>query len=128
MRIAIFELLIIIGSSKASKVMKIDIVKPIPPNNPAYGWNGIAAGKPVVSTSFPHAVELLSSGAGLLVPQRDPEAIGEALRTLLTDPARAAEMARTSRSLAPGLLWPAVADQYVAVGEGLVAEGARSVA
>ena len=88
----------------------------------------VVAGKPVVSTSFPHAVELLSSGAGLLVPQRDPAAIGQALRTLLTDPARAAEMARTARSLAPGLLWPAVADQYVAVGEGLVAEGARSVA
>ena len=32
----------------------------------------VAAGKPVVSTSFPHAVELLSSGAGLLVPQRRP--------------------------------------------------------
>ncbi len=35
----------------------------------------VAAGKPVVSTAFPHAVELLSSGAGLLVPQRDPEAL-----------------------------------------------------
>ena len=34
----------------------------------------VAAGKPVVSTRFPHAVELLSSGAGLLVPQRDPAA------------------------------------------------------
>ena len=88
----------------------------------------VVAGKPVVSTSFPHAVELLSSGAGVLVPQRDPAAIGEALRTLLTDPALTAHMARTSRSLAPGLLWPAVADQYIAVGEGLVAEGSRSVA
>jgi glycosyltransferase involved in cell wall biosynthesis len=88
----------------------------------------VVAGKPVVSTSFPHAVELLSSGAGLLVPQRDPAAISEALRTLLTDPGLTAEMARTSRSLAPGLLWPAVADQYIAVGEGLLAEGARSVA
>ena len=88
----------------------------------------VVAGKPVVSTSFPHAVELLSSGAGLLVPQRDPGAISRALRTLLTDPALTAEMARTSRSLAPGLLWPAVAEQYVGVGEGLVAEGARSVA
>ncbi len=35
----------------------------------------VVAGKPVVSTSFPHAVELLSSGAGLLVPQRDAGAI-----------------------------------------------------
>lgn len=88
----------------------------------------VVAGKPVVSTSFPHAVELLSSGAGLLVPQRDAGAISRALRTLLTDPALTAEMARMSRSLAPGLLWPAVAEQYIGVGEDLVAEGARSVA
>jgi polysaccharide biosynthesis protein PslF len=88
----------------------------------------VVAGKPVVSTSFPHATELLSSGAGLLVPQRDPDAISRALRTLLTDPALTAEMAATSRSLAPGLLWPAVAEQYIAAGAGLVAEAARSVA
>ena len=88
----------------------------------------VVAGKPVVSTSFPHAVELLSSGAGILVPQRDPGAISDALRTLLTDPVLAAGMAQTSRSLAPGLLWPAVADQYIAVGEDLLAEGTRSVA
>jgi glycosyltransferase involved in cell wall biosynthesis len=88
----------------------------------------VVAGKPVVSTSFPHAVELLSSGAGLLVPQGDADAISQALRTLLTDPALTAQMAATSRSLAPSLLWPAVAEQYIAVGEDLVAEGARSVA
>ena len=88
----------------------------------------VVAGKPVVSTSFPHAVELLSSGAGLLVHQGDADAISEALRTLLTDPALTAEMAATSRSLAPSLLWPAVAEQYIAVGAVLVAEGARSVA
>ncbi len=88
----------------------------------------VVAGKPVVSTSFPHAVELLTSGAGLLVPQRDPDAIRDALRTLLADPVLTAGMAGVSRSLAPGLLWPAVADQYIAVGEDLLAEGARSVA
>jgi glycosyltransferase involved in cell wall biosynthesis len=88
----------------------------------------VVAGKPVVSTSFAHAVDLLSSGAGLLVPQGDADAISQALRTLLTDPALTARMASTSRSLAPSLLWPAVAEQYIAVGEDLVAEGARSVA
>jgi len=88
----------------------------------------VVAGKPVVSTSFPHAVELLSSGAGLLVPQRDPEAISLALRQLLTDPVLTAGMGRTSRSLAPGLLWPAVAQQYIGVAEGLLAHGALSVA
>ena len=47
----------------------------------------VVAGKPVVSTSFPHAVELLSCGAGLLVPQRDPEAISQALRRCSPTPA-----------------------------------------
>ena len=40
----------------------------------------VAAGKPVVATRFPHAVELLSDGAGMVVPHRDPAAIAEALR------------------------------------------------
>ncbi|NEC93158.1 glycosyltransferase, partial [Streptomyces sp. SID12501] len=35
----------------------------------------VAAGRPVVSTRFPHAVELLSGGEVLLVPRRDPTAI-----------------------------------------------------
>ncbi len=33
--------------------------------------DAVAAGRPVVSTAFPHAVELLASGAGIVVPQRD---------------------------------------------------------
>ena len=50
----------------------------------------VVAGKPVVSTAFPHAVELLSGGAGLLVPRRDPAAIRAALRRVLTEPGLAA--------------------------------------
>jgi polysaccharide biosynthesis protein PslF len=38
----------------------------------------VAAGKPVVSTRFPHAVELLRSGAGLLVDRQDPADIARA--------------------------------------------------
>ncbi len=44
----------------------------------------VAAGKPVISTSFPHAVELLSGGAGALVPRRDPVALADALEQVLT--------------------------------------------
>ena len=88
----------------------------------------VAAGKPVVSTAFPHAVELLSSGAGLLVPQRDPEALSRALRRVLTEPGLAASMAAESRRIAPSLLWPAVATEYVDLARSLTAVGARSVA
>lgn len=80
----------------------------------------VAAGKPVISTSFPHAVELLSGGAGLLVPQRDPGALADALEQVLTAGGLAGRMAATSRDLAESLLWPAVAQQYVALASSLV--------
>ena len=88
----------------------------------------VAAGKPVVSTRFPHAVELLSGGAGLLVPQRDPDAIGAALRRLITEPGLASVMAASAGELATGLLWPAVAEQYVDLGHSLVRAQQWSVA
>jgi glycosyltransferase involved in cell wall biosynthesis len=72
----------------------------------------IAAGKPVISTDFPHARELLSTGAGLLVPRQDPAAIAVAMRRVLTEPGLRVAMAAEARRLAPRVLWPAVAAQY----------------
>lgn len=74
--------------------------------------DAVAAGRPVVSTAFPHAVELLGSGAGIVVPQRDPVALAAALRAVLTDDDLAASMAAEARRLAPDLSWNAVAGQY----------------
>jgi polysaccharide biosynthesis protein PslF len=74
--------------------------------------DAIAAGRPVVSTAFPHAVELLSSGAGLVVPQRDPDALAEAIRAVLTNPELAEAMAAEARRLAPELSWHAIAGRY----------------
>ena len=82
--------------------------------------DAVAAGRPVVSTAFPHAVELLASGAGIVVPQRDPVALGAAIRSVLTDPGVAASMAAEARRLAPGLSWAAVARRYVALADELV--------
>jgi glycosyltransferase involved in cell wall biosynthesis len=70
----------------------------------------VTAGKPVVSTCFPHAVELL--GAGLLVERQDPAGIAQALRRVLTEPGLSARMSGYSAELAPQLLWPAVAHSY----------------
>jgi glycosyltransferase involved in cell wall biosynthesis len=72
----------------------------------------IAAHKPVIASTFPHAVELLSDGAGLLVPHQDGPAIGVALRRVLTDPALARRLSTEAARIAPGLRWPAVADRY----------------
>jgi glycosyltransferase involved in cell wall biosynthesis len=80
----------------------------------------VAAGKPVISTSFPHAVELLSDGAGLLVPQGDHEALAVALTSVLTVAGLSNRMATHARGLAVSLLWPTVAARYVELGRSLV--------
>ncbi len=72
----------------------------------------IASGRPVVATPFPHAVELIGEGSGILVPHDDSRAIAEALRTLLTDPRAAREAARVARQQAPALFWPNVGAAY----------------
>ncbi len=89
--------------------------------------DAVAAGRPVISTSFPHAVELLGSGAGLVVPQRDPVAMAAAIRAVLTDPGLAAGMAEEARRLAPSLSWSAVAAQYDDLADALLT-GASTVA
>jgi glycosyltransferase involved in cell wall biosynthesis len=83
--------------------------------------DAIAAGRPVVSTAFPHAVELLGSGAGIVVPQRDPAALADAIRSVLTDPSLASSMEAEARRLAPGLAWSAVAGQYAELADRVVA-------
>jgi glycosyltransferase involved in cell wall biosynthesis len=83
--------------------------------------DAVAAGRPVVATAFPHAVELLASGAGLVVPQRDPAALASALRRVLTEPGLADSMAAEARRIAPELAWSAVAARYAALGDQLLA-------
>ncbi len=87
----------------------------------------VAAGKPVVATAFPHAVELLSSGAGLVVPHDDRRALAHALRRVLTEPGLAASMAGHSGRVAPQLRWSAVAAQYRRIAGNLVAARASLV-
>ncbi len=85
----------------------------------------VTAGRPVVSTCFPHAVELLAGGAGLLVERQDPAGIAGALHRVLTEPGLSARMSRHSASLAPQLLWPAVARSYRELAAALTAGRAR---
>ncbi|WP_447924508.1 glycosyltransferase [Georgenia muralis] len=72
----------------------------------------VAAGIPVVATRFPHAVELLETGAGRVVPHRDPAAMAAAIRDVLTRPDLAAAMRREAATIAPTLLWSAVGERY----------------
>lgn len=84
--------------------------------------DAVASGRPVVATAFPHAVELLASGAGIVVDHDDPVAMASALRRVLTQPRLAGAMAAEARRLAPDMAWPVVANGYLAVARRLLAQ------
>jgi glycosyltransferase involved in cell wall biosynthesis len=73
----------------------------------------VTAGKPVISTGFPHAVELLSSGAGIIVERQSPDAIASAIRQLVTDANLLAQLTAEAKRIGPDQLWSAVADKYL---------------
>jgi glycosyltransferase involved in cell wall biosynthesis len=76
----------------------------------------IAAGLPVVATAFPHAIELLDRGPGIVVEHENSAAIATALRTLFANDLSAAE-ARTS---AADSTWHWVAGRYEALADDLL--------
>jgi glycosyltransferase involved in cell wall biosynthesis len=75
--------------------------------------DAITAGRPVIATAFPHAVELLGSGAGIVVPHGDVPALAAAIRNLVEHPTIRATLATEAQRLAPGLAWPNVAARYL---------------
>lgn len=86
----------------------------------------VAAGIPVVATPFPHAVEVLTDGPGLLVPHGDAKAMSTAIRELVTKPALAASLVSVP---APATQrWPAVAARYAALAEELLTAGPMAIA
>jgi glycosyltransferase involved in cell wall biosynthesis len=87
----------------------------------------VAAGIPVVATPFPHAVEVLASGPGLLVPHGDPAALAIAVRRILTEPGLSACLTTRTGPLAADVRWPAVAARYDELARRLVRSEATSV-
>lgn len=84
--------------------------------------DAIANGRPVVATKFPHAIELLRDGTGIVVDQDDSVALAAALRRVLTDPCLAGTMSAKARSIAPTMAWSMVAGEYLAVANQLCAK------
>lgn len=84
--------------------------------------DAIASGRPVVATAFPHAVELLASGAGIVVDHDDPTALEIALRRVVTEEPLAGSMAAEARRLAPSMAWSVVAAQYLSLAKRLLAQ------
>lgn len=72
----------------------------------------IAAGIPVVATAFPHALELLESGPGIVVAHEDPEAMAHAVRSILTREDVAERMRRAATRATAEWSWSEVAARY----------------
>jgi glycosyltransferase involved in cell wall biosynthesis len=80
----------------------------------------IAAGIPVVATAFPHATELLASGAGVIVDHKDAPALARALHSLLTSPSLLSAMEIEALRVSSTLDWQTVAAQYQEIATSLV--------
>ena len=85
----------------------------------------IVAGKPVISTRFPHAMELLGDGTGILVEQANPTAIAGAIRAILCNNGLRQDLQQRAARKGAMFLWPAIADDYVTLAQELIARKSR---
>jgi glycosyltransferase involved in cell wall biosynthesis len=74
-------------------------------------------GKPVVSTPYWHAHELLADGRGVLVPFGDAAAIGNEIAELLTDDPRRHAMRKRAYATGRTMTWQRTAERYMAAFE-----------
>jgi glycosyltransferase involved in cell wall biosynthesis len=72
-------------------------------------------GKPVVSTPYWHAQELLAHGRGLIVPFNDAAATGQAIAGLLRDDVRRRSMGQEAYAASRSMTWKRTADRYYAI-------------
>jgi glycosyltransferase involved in cell wall biosynthesis len=70
------------------------------------------AGKPVVSTPYWHALELLGEGRGTLVPFRDPGAIAAGVLAYLDAPDRMRATGKRAYRMGRHMIWPEVGRLY----------------
>jgi glycosyltransferase involved in cell wall biosynthesis len=69
-------------------------------------------GKPVVSTPYWHAREMLADGRGVLVPFADPAALAAEVVPLLTDRNERRRMGARAWHLGRDMIWERVAERY----------------
>jgi glycosyltransferase involved in cell wall biosynthesis len=74
-------------------------------------------GKPVVSTPYWHARELLADGRGVLVPFGDSAVIGKEIAQLLTDDPRRQAMRERAYATSRSMTWERTAERYMAAFE-----------
>jgi glycosyltransferase involved in cell wall biosynthesis len=77
----------------------------------------VALGRPVVSTPYWHAAELLGGGLGVLVPFGDSRRFSEEIITLLDDPENLALMGERAYAVGRSMIWAKLAEAYITIGE-----------
>ena len=75
----------------------------------------LVAGGPVIATRFPHAVELLGDGTGLLVDHESPASIADAVRRFMRNPDLQRQMRERSLHKATSFLWSNVGASFADV-------------
>lgn len=80
----------------------------------------VALGKPVVSTPYWHAAELLGDGTGILIDFGDSDGFSSAICSLLDDPARLADLRAAAYKKGRSMTWARFAEAYHAILNGAV--------
>jgi glycosyltransferase involved in cell wall biosynthesis len=75
----------------------------------------LGAGKAIVSTPYPHAVEVLAGERGILVPFRDQAELAEATLRILSDPKLKHRLERQAYAYGRDTAWPRVGERMLGI-------------
>jgi glycosyltransferase involved in cell wall biosynthesis len=82
----------------------------------------VGLGKPVVSTPYWHASELLADGVGSLVDFGDSDGFADAICAILSSDTKMAEMRRRAWQIGRSMTWEQLAQAYLGVFRAAIAE------
>lgn len=99
------------------KATDIYISPSLEPNQAVSGTLSYAlgVGRPVISTAFAQAREVLTDEVGILVDFRSPDSYADAILRLLRDDERRLQLGRNAYFRTRNMIWPNVALQYARV-------------
>ena len=73
----------------------------------------MGAGKPIISTPFYYAEELLAEGRGILCKFKSPSSITNGIKQLLDNPEKKARIEKLAYEHGQSMTWPRVASKYI---------------
>ncbi|MDD5748922.1 MAG: glycosyltransferase [Actinomycetota bacterium] len=88
----------------------------------------VAVGKPVISTPYYYAEELLADGRGVIVDFRNPRALADAVTDLFANPEKMESLRRRAYEFGRGLIWEEVIKDYIRLFDSVLAGRRVSVA